>query len=84
MDYPLVSMNRILLRPGHIVTKYILTHSALNLDEITLQNEVNLESVHVTSDQAIDAIDPIKRGCLFSYEQPKNCTLKGHKKYTQV
>ena len=49
-----------------------------------LQNEVTMEAVQVTSDEGIDSITPMKRGCLFSYEQPENYTLKGHKKYTQV
>ena len=43
-----------------------------------------MEAVQVTSDEGIDSITPMKRGCLFSYEQPENYTLKGHKKYTQV
>ena len=49
-----------------------------------LQNEVTMEAVQVTSEQGIDSITPMKRGCLFSFEQPENYTLKGHKKYTQV
>ena len=49
-----------------------------------MQNEVTMEAVQVTSDEGIDSITPMKRGCLFSYEQPENYTLKGHKKYTQV
>ena len=49
-----------------------------------MQNEVTLDSVHVTSNLDIETIDPIKRGCLFSHEQPDNFTLKMHKKYTQV
>ena len=49
-----------------------------------LQNEVTMEAVQVTSDEGIDSITPMKRGCLFSFEQPENFTLKGHKKYTQV
>ena len=43
-----------------------------------------MEAVQVTSDEGIDSITPMKRGCLFSYEHPENYTLKGHKKYTQV
>ena len=43
-----------------------------------------MEAVQVSSDLGIDSITPMKRGCLFNYEQPENYTLKGHKKYTQV
>ena len=49
-----------------------------------LQNEIALEPLQVTSDPSIDSLSPMRRGCLFSNEQPENYTLKAHKKYTQV
>ena len=45
---------------------------------------MSLGVVKITANPNIEAIDPIKRDCLFSHEQPPNEPLSAYQNYSQV
>ena len=52
--------------------------------ETFCQNEVILGATKVTPNQNIKGINPVRRNCLFSHENPPNQPLVAYKKYSQV